>query len=595
MKLTLCALLIAATASAQLEDRVRHLESLHGLNVCGNGVLESDFVETCDTLDLGGLDCPALGFDTGTLRCSPSCELDLSDCRNAPPPVGQLGVRMDTPPGGSLDAFDSWVDSQCGAPRSAWPAYEVGPGKPYASTTELKNAIPAEGLAVVRVHSQGTMYPTLALKGKKCVEVVGVGMPEVQGVNMAGGYSTGETVKPGGLIVRGVNVRESANCVGVPADRQFLAIEDSIIERCVSHGFLTDDDATHFYVRLMRTHLRDGGASHLAYIDRVARADVLDNLCENPGGGHCIRVVARSFHVARNRVSSVSLDGTLKEKFDKPGTGAMSVGMHPLETYACSEGVVEDNEITYYLANNSTPGGFKVRGRGDLMSCDLEGKTPDGRLWVELHPDEERYQDPALWATVGADLDAKGVASRYAFRTLYQRNVTRVLGPGSTVKDRAVSVQTNSSWPQHTPVGRDAIPAKLKALVSEHPELQPGGAAFVSWEETCKALAGFTEDRNLDWILLQVRPEYQRVVCGGKGLTDWIAMPAPGNWRERNFFEWGTGNRTLVCSDFATCVDATPNLQMDDKQRLWFHPGEPTMNLINTGGAVAVQESGTEQ
>ena len=45
--------------------------------VCGNGIIESG--EQCDSVDLGGVTCGDLGFNSGTLTCS-SCSYDTSQC-----------------------------------------------------------------------------------------------------------------------------------------------------------------------------------------------------------------------------------------------------------------------------------------------------------------------------------------------------------------------------------------------------------------------------------------------------------------------------------------------------------------------------------
>lgn len=45
---------------------------------CGNGVVEAS--EHCDLVDLAGASCLSLGFDAGTLGCSPDCSFDTTDC-----------------------------------------------------------------------------------------------------------------------------------------------------------------------------------------------------------------------------------------------------------------------------------------------------------------------------------------------------------------------------------------------------------------------------------------------------------------------------------------------------------------------------------
>ena len=54
--------------------------------VCGNGTLESG--EECDGQDLGDETCQGLGYDFGTLACSPDCTFDRSDCGSNNPECG---------------------------------------------------------------------------------------------------------------------------------------------------------------------------------------------------------------------------------------------------------------------------------------------------------------------------------------------------------------------------------------------------------------------------------------------------------------------------------------------------------------------------
>ncbi len=59
---------------------------------CGNGIREGD--EACDGDDLGESDCESAGFYDGTLRCTLSCRLDVSQCRLDP----CLGEECGDPP-----------------------------------------------------------------------------------------------------------------------------------------------------------------------------------------------------------------------------------------------------------------------------------------------------------------------------------------------------------------------------------------------------------------------------------------------------------------------------------------------------------------
>lgn len=52
-----------------------------GGELCGNGSIDAP--EQCDGSDLGGADCVASGFVSGTLACNASCVLDTSGCLSA--------------------------------------------------------------------------------------------------------------------------------------------------------------------------------------------------------------------------------------------------------------------------------------------------------------------------------------------------------------------------------------------------------------------------------------------------------------------------------------------------------------------------------
>ncbi len=49
---------------------------------CGDGLIQAAFGETCDGDDLDGQTCQTLGFATGTLFCSPDCTIDDGACFN---------------------------------------------------------------------------------------------------------------------------------------------------------------------------------------------------------------------------------------------------------------------------------------------------------------------------------------------------------------------------------------------------------------------------------------------------------------------------------------------------------------------------------
>jgi hypothetical protein len=66
---------------------------------CGDGHKQP--TEECDGLDYGGGDdCASFGYTTGSLRCTPDCRLDLSDCSVVGTPEPQPGGTPTTGGGG---------------------------------------------------------------------------------------------------------------------------------------------------------------------------------------------------------------------------------------------------------------------------------------------------------------------------------------------------------------------------------------------------------------------------------------------------------------------------------------------------------------
>jgi hypothetical protein len=492
---------------------------------------------------------------------------------------------MATPPGGSLEAFDSWVDAQCGLPRSKWPVYEVGPGRKYTDTAQIYDAIPSNGVAVVRVFSRTQPYPALKLKGKKCIEVVGEGMPNVMGVNATTGYHEGDPVRPGGLIVRGVHLSET--CLGVPNSQQFFAVENSLVERCPAHGLITAPSAHHLYMRVINNHFRLAN-SHLMYIDRVARADVIDNVCESPGWGHCIRVIAHTGVVEGNIASNVGLDGVPIPNWQNPAK--LAIGMHPLEVYLPSDGVVRNNTAIKWQDNQAL-GVILQRGRTDLQYSDVEGKTEDGKNWIQLAVTDSRYQHPAFWEMVGADLDAHGKNSRFAFHYLFEGNVIKTTGPHP--RD-GVGFVVNSGWPSHEPRERGVLKEEFKAFVLANPG------------KTCAQLSAIAPTPEMKWLFDHVQPSSASNVCQKGVLPEYIPRPAPDNWRERQYVTWGAGNQTLICptlfdakgkpTGMGKCVPTTGcQVRKDDKQKIFLHPGDQFTHTLNPGKLRECEESNEDE
>lgn len=61
----------------------RHFDQANCMRTCGDGVLDADFGEACDTdaFDPGDT-CVSAGYPGGEMGCSGTCELDFASCRN---------------------------------------------------------------------------------------------------------------------------------------------------------------------------------------------------------------------------------------------------------------------------------------------------------------------------------------------------------------------------------------------------------------------------------------------------------------------------------------------------------------------------------
>lgn len=400
-------LLLVLLLAQALEDRVRTLEALHGINVCGNGVLEASFAEACDGADLGGATCAEFGFDGGTLSCTSACEVDASGCENTPPPVPPVATVAPyyaTPPG------DSIVLRDCG-PESEWETWDV---RTDAEVDALRSRVRPTTRAVVRIHARPEPYLNVIVKGGRCMKVVGVGSarPVVASVNATKSFR-GE-IRPGGLIVENLIVSAGlverarpgegaatvAEGVGVPNDQTFLIILDVEVSRTGHHGFTTSH-AHHLYVEVGRSHFFQA-SSHLAYINHNAMAWIYDSKFESPGWGHALRCTALRCVIERTQVSNVQLDGSvLPIGGDNPlEPDRLYVGMAPFEIYTCGEHQVRDSKVVFRKQQGKTGAhGVAFRWREGMQTCDV-GEVVDGQ-WTDLPWSAgPPFQDPARWASV---------------------------------------------------------------------------------------------------------------------------------------------------------------------------------------------------
>lgn len=94
---------------------------------CGNGKL--DPTEQCDGKDLAGNDCKALGHDSGTLGCTPSCVFDETGCTGAE----KCSDGLDNDQDGKPDCDDADCQASC-ADACSTPPSVTDPGVASGTT-----------------------------------------------------------------------------------------------------------------------------------------------------------------------------------------------------------------------------------------------------------------------------------------------------------------------------------------------------------------------------------------------------------------------------------------------------------------------------
>jgi hypothetical protein len=465
-----------------------------------------------------------------------------------------------TPPGGSLAAFDAWVDGLCG-PRSEWTVYEVGPGRPISDSSQIR--LGAGARAIIRLHAQDADYPRLMLQRSafRCVEVVGVPDPQgrrpiINGINATRAFRG--TIAPGGLIIRNVHVRRvGGDCLGVPNDAQFFAVEDSLVEQCGHHAFITSHKSSHLYVRVLRSHFRYAD-SHLVYIDRVARSDVIGNRCEAPGWGHCLRTMARVYTMDDNEVSNVHLDGTVPPRGVNPiKPNKAYTGMHPIDVYSCADGTVRGNRLTYYRERN-VPVPINIRYRHSYRGCDVG--EHDGTAWTVLDPTTPEFFDPARWQRIR---DA-GPAGLLTISVL--DNVIRIIGP-NRAEHHAVGVQ-GSAYPVMHSTDRDSL---RRWLQKWQPAANQSRSIDDLWTEMRTALPQPHWRQIADLVLPNERSKFLR-----GNTTDIMPLAVPvGVWFQRQAVRIGRQTVT-ICDDVKACRSSTrPVLRPDAIRFIYFGESDP--------------------
>jgi cysteine-rich repeat protein len=96
-----------------------------GCSLCGNGVAEGDnnsqvHYEVCDGSDLRGQDCVSVGHASGVLRCSLTCQYDITGCVGGGPVCGNGVVEFgETCDDGNQNNHDACPDGPGGTCQDA--------------------------------------------------------------------------------------------------------------------------------------------------------------------------------------------------------------------------------------------------------------------------------------------------------------------------------------------------------------------------------------------------------------------------------------------------------------------------------------------
>lgn len=494
------------------EARIRRLEALHEINVCGNGVLEADFQESCDGSDLAGQTCQSFGFDQGILACAASCELDTSGCFNTPPPptTALAAPYYETPPG------DLLVLQHCG-PESEWEQWEVRTDEDAAA---VRGRVRSDTRAVIRVYPKSPPYGYITAKGGKCIKVVGVSeggaKPLVAAVNATWSL---DAPALGGLIVENLEISPGkvvrarpelnltvSECIGVPSDQAFLIIRNSEVTRCGHHGFTTSH-AHNLYVEVGNSYFTQA-SSHLAYINHNAMAYIYDSRFESPGWGTALRCIALRCILDNVEVSNIQFDGTvLPVGGDNPyQPGRVYIGEAPLEVYTCGAHEVTDTRVTFYKQQGKT-GAHAVayRWREGMNTCDT-GEVVGGQ-WSDLPWSlNPPFGDPARWGTVDELV------------TTIDRLTVNVVG---SEVDSSFSFDIDGTYPMMNDPEKIALKNWLKSHV------------FVGWNDL---LTQIQATGNQLWIFAANQSlENHRDSFMRGSITNKVPLPIPlAGWKQRS-------------------------------------------------------------
>lgn len=413
------------------------------------------------------------------------------------------------------------VERTCG-PLSEWEVRDITTNE----QVEAQRGFRKGDRIIFNVHWKETIYPALSVKGVSCALIRGINgpggeKPHMRNVNMTRSAKDRPT-RQGGLKIENIylsmyEAREhfgtvkSGDCVGVPNSSQFMIFDNVDMIGCRHHSFITSG-AYGMYLEIANSNFKYAG-SHLAYIDSVAMAYIHDSTFASPSAdGHALRCIAGRCLIQNVHVSSIELDGTIRQKV----SGGEFAGMHPLEVYNCgADHLVENVRIDFYRrkSKRSSTHASIFRNRDAKWGCNLS--YHDDTQWYK-----QEYGTPEWVAN-----------QNWPERRLTYNNV-EVNCLTEDDAEQARSCHAIMAWSSH-PIAHDGYRGSLKTwLRAEDFQNEPDGSEdFVAgWQRMLDALPGATLRYPSDWYrwtVDQVLPGKRKAMLSGSYTNKWPVKPHP--------------------------------------------------------------------
>ncbi len=410
------------------------------------------------------------------------------------PPVLGAAPYYVTPPG------DALVEAQCGSFED-WDVVDVRTNE----DVQQLNRLDADSATVIRIHHRDEPYPTIRVKGKRCLKVIGIPGPNGEKPHVADVNATRSfrgSIRDGGIIIENLHVSPGKAqalgvdaggvCLGMPNDQRFFIVRDTDVGQCAAHAFITSH-AHHMYVEIGRSTFEQAG-SHLAYIDHVAMAYVYDSTFQSPGWGHALRCIALRCVIENVQVSNVQLDGT---ELPVGGDNILNpnrryLGMQPLEIYVCGESELKNIHAVFRRKEGGGTFAATLRARDAMQACDI-GHPVDGE-WTSLR-----------WGDVGYDAETYPLVL----------NVD-----GMTVECVGLSC---FGWDAKSgyPIMNDAQKAELRQWLKD--------GAYATWNEMVAALPNETWREVVALVTDNWKPSFLK-----GSLTNKVPLPVSSDWSQRS-------------------------------------------------------------